>query len=190
MNIMQSFDAARAAIAPVPATVNESGGRDYLVMTCRDIREVRSIAELGSREAYMHPLSFRDEANEALNSMTRWLVQENGLDQRAEFGEQTERYNLGLYRMSDASLTYPSLVEEFVLDDYLFPDRRLSDAGCFDDLMRMVDRDRLALEMRDALVGAFGMPLREDAPNFWRRDIRQASHPDWKIHTAPALARG
>lgn len=171
--------------SPIKATVSASvdfldTSCDYLVLSSRDLYNVRNLSQIDRDESYVHLLSPCDEANEMLNTVSLWMKNANMLDQRRQYGDDFEKFNVSLYRVSDAPTCYPSLVGEYLLKDYIFPDRQMSDAGSFDDFMKMLDRDRLAEDMRKTLVHEFNMPLRADAPLFWRRDLRQVSHPDWR----------
>ena len=184
MNFLQDFDFARARnVSGISQITDEP--QDYLVVTARNLSDVRSLREIDSATAFIHPLSIVDEANEMLNSVSKWIRETNAMDQRGLHGESRDQYTIGFYKISDDVHAYASLINDFPLEDFLFPDRSPHDAHCFDDMMRMLDRDKLAEAMRKTLVEEFDMPVREDAPLFWRRDLRLCSHPD---HRFPASA--
>ncbi|PZO86988.1 MAG: hypothetical protein DI626_05090 [Micavibrio aeruginosavorus] len=179
MNIAQKFGNAAVILYPhFPAT--QANG-DYLVVTKSDLHGVTGLPDMDKSEAIFIPLTHETEANEALNSITTWMIETSALS-----AAENHASHIGFYKCSADGEVYASLRQDFYAEDFLFPDRRPEHAQGFDDLMRMLDRDRLGDAMLESLANDFGMRIREEAPMFWRRDIRICNHPD-KIQSQEAI---
>ena len=126
------------------------------------------------------PLDEKNEAHEALNSISAWMKTYDVMNQHKIHGNNRYDYNITFARLPAGGNSYLSVVNNFFLTDYVFDHNHPEDAGHFDDLMRMLDRDKMAGVMLESLKNDFGMKEREHAPLFWRRDMRQCSHPDYR----------
>ncbi len=170
MNIAQKFGNASISYLQFPILEEEC---DRLVVTAQDLHGVRGLPELTRALALVVPLPYRIEANEVLNGITGWMMETSALA-----ASENHASHVAFYKCSVDGESYASRRQDFYAEDFLFPDRQPGDAQCFDDLMRMLDRDRMGDAMLHSLIHDFGMEARHDAPMFWRRDIRVCSHPD------------
>lgn len=174
MTLVQSFNGAK------PAGFRKMLGlghnkRACLLVTGLDLARPLHATMANGRNMFRLTLPQTD-ADESLNAIAQWMHGAGALSQQA-FYESPLSYNMSFYLLP-AGAPYPSLLSEFVLEDYLFGDSRAETATCFDDLMRMLDRDKMANAMRRSLVQDFGMKERGGAPVTWRIHMRQCNHPD------------
>jgi hypothetical protein len=123
------------------------------------------------------------DVDESLNAITQWMRETGALYQQP-FYENRLSYNISFYMMPGGA-SYPSLRSEFVLEDYVFADCRADAASCFNELMRMLDRDKMAKAMRQSLMEDFGMKQQDATPMSWRTYMRQCNHPDHAAARGP-----
>ncbi len=187
MNMHRRFEIASAAPMERLLDAPPPPDTDMLLVTGLFLGSSINTIKADRSLVYAQPLTEEGEANETLNAVSRWLRDNNALDQRPIHGERRFDYNITFYK-APAGASFLSVVNDFYLEDYIFAHNHPEQAGHVDDLMRMLDRDKLAEAMLKTLKEDFGLMERVDAPLFWRRDMRMASHPDHRYTAAPALA--
>lgn len=172
MNIAQTFENASAPYLQFPAAVKDC---DRLVVTMLDLHDTKGAPDMDRSRALIIPLTPETEANEVLNGITIWMMEVSALA-----AQENHASHVAFYGCPSDSGSYVSRRQDFYAEDFLFPDRNPGDAQDFDELMRMLDRDRMGDAMFHSLIHDFGLQARESAPMFWRRDIRICCHPDKK----------
>jgi hypothetical protein len=175
MRLVESFKAAE------PADIRKVLGirpdkRACLLVTGLDLSQPIHASMANGRNMFRVSLP-QNDVDESLNAITQWMRGTGALYQQP-FYENRLSYNISFYLMPGGVASYPSLQSEFVLEDYVFGDCRADAASCFDELMRMLDRDKMAEAMRRSLMEDFGMRQRNAAPVLWRMHMRQCNHPD------------
>lgn len=181
MNAHQFFEIASFAPLDNALSIPLQREQDNLLVTGLYLGNLDSARKATKELVYVQPLLSDDEANETLNKITQWMSVNNALDQRGFHNERRFDYNITFLLLPAGDEQHLSVVENFYLEDYLFDHCHREQASHLDDLMRMLDRDKMAGAMLKSLNEDFGMWKRDDAPLFWRRDIRQCSHPDHKV---------
>lgn len=183
MNLRHPFDKSRSLTVQDMLGIPASTRKDHLVVSTIDIQDMVKLAAYGATAVHVVPLKKSEGAQGLLNGVARWIRESGALDQRNIHADQREEYGVSFYRIMAGS-PYPALLSHFVLEEHLFPDRSPSDVWRFEDLMRMLDRDRLGGAMLKALIEDFEIPLKKNAAA-WADDLRAASHPDCRP-VAPA----
>ncbi len=119
-----------------------------------------------------------------LNEITEAMLKNDTFDQRAVFGEARQHYQFTLWQEEGVQH------QTFYLKDFLFAHNTLDQAHDQDSFMRMIDRDPLGEAMRRTLL-QFGLPDTAHAPYeetptpcWWRRTIRNISHPAYQAFDA------
>jgi hypothetical protein len=174
MTLVQSFKAAEPAdLRKVLGIGHDKRAR--LLVTGLDLNRPIHASMANGRNMLRVALP-QSDVDECLNAITQWMRETGALYQQP-FYENRLSYNISFYLVPGGG-SYPSLQSEFVLEDYVFGDCRADAASCFDELMRMLDRDKMAEAMRRSLMEDFGMRQRNAAPVLWRMHMRQCNHPD------------
>lgn len=216
MNARQTFEVASSTVLGVSPKLNLDKTKDYLLVSGLPLAGAYNPDKAVKSNIFAHVLTpsiliknpapaneaddesgtggdlvLGDEANEILNGITHWIREHNSLDQRGLHGDKRYDYNISFYRRDKEDTSSIFLVKSFYLQDFIFDHNHPADATGIDDLMRMLDRDKLAAAMLDTLKEDFGINARKHAPLFWRRDIRECSHPDYRkpIDAAPVLVQ-
>lgn len=172
--LVQSFKAAKPADLRHVLGIGHDK-RACLLVTGLDLSQAIHASMANGRNIFRIGLP-QSDVDETLNAITQWMRGTGALYQQP-FYENRLSYNISFYLLSGGP-SYPSLRSEFVLEDYVFDDSRADTASCFDELMRMLDRDKMAEAMRRSLMEDFGMKQRDSAPALWRTYMRQCNHPD------------
>lgn len=178
MNIRHPFEIA--CTAPLRTFLRQptNENSDYLLVSGLYLEKLRHSIMANKSNVFAMPLNPSNEAHEALNSISSWMKKHDVMNQNAIHGDNHYDYNITFTRMSAEDDSRLTVVRNFFLTDYLFDHCHPADARNFDELMHMLDRDKMAEEMLAVLKDEFSMTARDNAPLFWRRDMRQCSHPD------------
>lgn len=188
MNLRHPFDKSTSVTVHDMLGISAGSRQDHFVVSTIDIQDMVKLAGYGATAVHVLPLKKSENAQNMLNRVSGWINESGALDQRPLHGDRREEYSISFYRLTAGS-PYPSLIGHFFLEEHLFPDRHPFHAGCFDDFMRMLDRDRMGGEMLKTLVEDFELPLKKNIPATWVQDLRAASHPDCFIPPAAFAKR-
>lgn len=156
----------------------------YMVVSPMDVMAPQN--NRPSNNMWLFTAAYDEEQNAGtvMRNLGAWIKETKAFDQQGLYCADFEKYNLTLYKLPDGEPSYPGVVGEFFFMDYLFDDRRPEDVHSFDDLMWMLDRDKMALAMERTVLEDLGQ-TRVAAPEpCWIADFRTCCHP----HPQVALA--
>jgi hypothetical protein len=162
----------------------------YLLVSALNLSEYSHTALMSPENVLKIPLEREVDVDETLNTITKWMRDNDALNQHRYY-DRFGSYNIS-FHFVDEGAVYPSLTHEFTLRDYVFLGNDGDNPGNFDGFMIMLDRHRLAKDMREGLLTdeRYNIPERADAAQFWCLYVRQCSHPDYRsqrTELGPAL---
>ncbi len=110
-----------------------------------------------------------------MHRITEWICTDRVLDQEALHGNDFADYKIAMIHFPEES--FPAVVGDFYLTEFLLDGHKPEDVKSFGDFMWLLDRDRLGLAMREALVVNAGIPDEPPHDYSWMETLRRANHP-------------
>lgn len=160
--------------------------RDYLVFTAQTPFSTSNIVKSnhGDRWVFVCPTDETTNVDDVMSKVVSWLTRERALDQAALYGDELSDYNITMVRFPKDS--FPGVVGQYHFTEFLLAGRTLNDIETVNDLMWLLDRDRMALAMREAMVE--DMEMVDTAPDLsWLANLQTCCHPAHNPWNAPSL---
>jgi hypothetical protein len=183
LELSYGFTAATKGEIQFPPEID----RDYLVFTAQTPFSTSNIVKSnhGDRWVFVCPMDETTNVDTVMKQVVSWLTRERALDQAALYGNELSDYNITMVRFQKDS--FPGVVGQYYFTEFLLAERTEEDIKTLDDLMWLLDRDRMALAMREAMVE--NMEMTDPAPDLsWLANLQTCCHPAYNPWNTPGPA--